>query len=166
VSRTLPKIDGSGEFLDKNPSHLVRRLQQIAVAIFLQEMAEFGITPVQMGALVSIGQSPGIDQLRLAQMIGYDRTTVAGVVERLEAKGLIRRTVSPRDRRARELSITPAGQRLVRDSTPAADRITERLFAALTAEERPAFHEMLIRLVEKNNVISHMPENRLLRGRE
>jgi DNA-binding MarR family transcriptional regulator len=154
------------EFLDENPAHLIRRLQQIAVAVFLEEMAEFDVTPVQLCALMSIAQSPGIDQFGLSRMIGYDKSTVAGVVERLEAKGLIRRTVSKRDRRARELSITAAGRRVVRDSVGASGRITERLFGGLSAEERPLFHDMLLRLVRTNSPISSTAVNKLLRGRE
>ena len=161
-----PRTEDWPEFLDENPAHLIRRLQQIAVAVFLEEMAEFDITPVQLCALMSIAQNPGVDQFRLSQMIGYDKSTVAGVVERLQAKGLIRRTMSARDRRARELSITPDGERIVRDSVPGSARITERLFDGLSLAERPLFHDMLLRIVGKNNPISRMPVNKMLRGKE
>ena len=40
--------------LDALPGHYIRRLQQIAVALFLEETAEFGITPVQFAALQAV----------------------------------------------------------------------------------------------------------------
>ncbi|WP_334538336.1 MarR family transcriptional regulator [Bradyrhizobium sp. AZCC 2230] len=42
-----------------------------------------------------------MDQLRLASAIGFDRTTISGVVDRLEAKGLMVRKISGTDRRAK-----------------------------------------------------------------
>src|SRR5262245_22483790 len=67
------------------PGHLVRRFQQIAVAVFLSEVegASFDLTPVQYAALAAISTSPGLDQVTLAGVIAYDRTTITGVVDRL-----------------------------------------------------------------------------------
>ena len=95
------------------PGHLARRFQQIAVAVFLAEVEEagFDLTPVQYAALSAIRTNPGIDQVTLAGLIAYDRTTITGVVDRLAQKGLLVRNPSSRDRRARELQITEAGKR-------------------------------------------------------
>ncbi len=67
------------------PGHLARRFQQIAVAVFLAEVedAGFDLTPVQYAALAAISTNPGIDQVTLAGLIAYDRTTITGVVDRL-----------------------------------------------------------------------------------
>src|SRR5215213_2944818 len=67
------------------PGHLARRFQQIAVAVFLAEVedAGFDLTPVQYAALAAIKLNPGIDQVTLAGLIAYDRTTITGVVDRL-----------------------------------------------------------------------------------
>ena len=61
--------------------HLARRFQQIAVAVFLAEVegAGFDLTPVQYAALAAIKINPGIDQVTLAGLIAYDRTTITGV---------------------------------------------------------------------------------------
>ena len=73
------------------PGHLARRFQQIAVAVFLAEVGEagFDLTPVQYAALSAIRTKPGIDQVTLAGLIAYDRTTITGVVDRLAQKGLL-----------------------------------------------------------------------------
>ena len=53
--------------LEALPGHYIRRLHQIAVAIFLQETQAHGLTPVQYAALQSVANTPGIDQRTLAR---------------------------------------------------------------------------------------------------
>jgi hypothetical protein len=63
------------------PGHLARRLQQLAVALFTEEVAGLGLTPVQYSALHAICKQPGIDQKTLAQTISYDAATIGGVID-------------------------------------------------------------------------------------
>ena len=58
--------------LESLPGHHIRRLHQIAVAIFLQETEHHGLTPVQYAALQSLANQSGIDQRTLAGRIGLD----------------------------------------------------------------------------------------------
>lgn len=139
------------------PGHLIRRLQQIAVTMFLEETAAFDITPVQYAALAAIRAHPGIDQLRLANAIGFDRTTIGGVVERLEAKGLITRETGAADRRTKRLHLVAAGQQLLKDMSAAAERAQERILEGLDPREKKLFIEMLSRLVRINNEASRVP---------
>ncbi len=94
--------------------HLIRRLHQQATLVFVQrtQAAGFDLTPVQFAALDAIHAHPATDQARLAEMIAYDRATIGGVIDRLVQKGWIHRIVSERDRRARELSLTDAGEQV------------------------------------------------------
>src|ERR1700709_500625 len=73
------------------PGYLFRGMQQIAVAIFVEECKPFDLTPVQYAALVSIHTHPGIDATRLSAVIAFDRSTLGNVIERLEGKTLIER---------------------------------------------------------------------------
>lgn len=139
------------------PGHLIRRLQQIAVTMFIEETAAFDITPVQYAALAAIRAHPGIDQLRLANAIGFDRTTIGGVVERLEAKRLITRETGAADRRTKRLRLTETGQQVLKDITPAAEHAQERILDGLDAREKVLFIEMLSRLVRINNEASRVP---------
>ena len=91
--------------------HLIRRLHQQSTQVFQAQTqaAGFDMTSVQFAALDAIAQQPGIDQSSLAATIGFDRATIGGVVDRLESKGLVQRSVSEQDRRARQLQLTPDG---------------------------------------------------------
>ena len=83
------------------PGFHIRRLQQIAVAVFLEETQASGITPVQYAALRTVGRQPGIDQRTLARTIGFDTSTIGSVIDRLEARALMQRNAHPDDRRVR-----------------------------------------------------------------
>lgn len=143
--------------IQAQPGHAIRRLHQIAVALFLQETAEHGITPVQYAALQTIQDQPGIDQRTLARLIAQDTSTTAGVLERLEARGSIRREPSPTDRRARLLSITAEGAALLRAVVPGMLRAQERILAPLPAADRRRFMQMMQRLITENNQLSRAP---------
>lgn len=139
------------------PGHLIRRLHQISFALFLDQAKAFGITPVQYAALVAIGSHPGIDQTALCNIIAFDRTTIGGVVGRLEKKKLIRRLDGAHDRRTKSLSITAAGRRLIRQIEPAVQSTQQLILAPLKTSERNAFMGMLKHLVHLNNKHSRAP---------
>jgi MarR family transcriptional regulator, lower aerobic nicotinate degradation pathway regulator len=143
--------------LDELPGHHIRRLQQIAVAIFLQETEAHGITPVQYAALHTVGRTPGIDQRTLAGAIGFDTSTIAGVIDRLETRGLVLRNASPEDRRVRLLTLMDAGQALLDEVVPGMLRAQERMLEPLPKAERAEFMRMLRVLVTANNELSRAP---------
>src|SRR6516165_8876764 len=141
------------------PGHLARRFQQIAVAVFLAEVEEAGydLTPVQYAALAAIGANPGIDQVTLAGLIAYDRTTITGVVDRLVQKGLAARHESSRDRRARELKITDAGRRTLRGIAPAVEAAQQIMLRGLSDKEATELMRLLKKTIAAGNELSRAP---------
>lgn len=121
--------------------HLIRRLHQLSTQVFVQrtQAAGFDLTPVQFAALDAIGHHPGTDQARVAEMIAYDRATIGGVIERLEQKGWVDRVVSERDRRARELSLTPEGQRILQALVPVVRDLQDEILQSLGDADRARF---------------------------
>ena len=134
----------------RTAGHLVRRAHQIHDTIFAQETAGFDITSPQLAALTSIAKHPGIEQTALAELIAYDCSTIGGLIDRLEAKKLVRRSVGKHDRRTRQLSLTQAGQTLLAEVLPHAARVHGRLLEPLSPQEREAFIAMLQRVVDIN----------------
>jgi len=141
------------------PGHLVRRFQQIAVAVFLAEVegSGFDLTPVQYAALAAISTDPGMDQVTLAGVIAYDRTTITGVVDRLVQKGLVVRRASPRDRRARALNVTEAGATTLRAITPAVEQAQRIMLRGLTDTEAGEFMRLLRKAIGAANELSRAP---------
>jgi DNA-binding MarR family transcriptional regulator len=146
-----------GKMIDERPGHLIRRLQQISFAIFMDQARAFDVTPVQYSAIFAISNHPGIDQTALCNMIAFDRSTIGDVVTRLERKKLIRRQSGPLDRRTKSLHVTPLGRRLLRDIAPAVAATQRLILAPLTAGERDAFMRVLKTLVLTNNGRSRAP---------
>lgn len=145
--------------LHEMPGHLIRRLNQISVALFAARMAEVGIdlTPVQFAALAGVRDHPGIDQATLAGLIAYDRVTIGGVVDRLVAKGLLSREVSPRDRRARVLALSVAGEAVLVEAAPAVEAVQRDLLAGLPVADRDGFVALLRMATDAGNDHSRAP---------
>lgn len=139
------------------PGHLIRRAQQIAVSLFLEECAPVDLTPVQFAALVTVRDNPGIDATRLSALVAFDRSTLGNVLERMEAKELILRSGSKDDKRVKVLHLSPKGERILQEAGPLAQRAQERILAPLAPEDREVFMRMLAQLVELNNDASRVP---------
>lgn len=153
----MPQHDSRLTALHEHPGHLLRRAQQISVAIFFDELGS-ELTPVQYAMLRSLADHPGIDQVSLAGIAAIDTSTGATVCARLEEKGLLERKVIPHNRRQRALSITPAGAALLAEMAAGAQRLNQRLLAPLDEAEQRQFMDLLAKLVKANNEESRAPQ--------
>jgi DNA-binding MarR family transcriptional regulator len=146
--------------IDQFPGHLIRRMQQIAVAIFLQETEPYGITPVQCAAMMTVRNGPGMDQRTLARSIGFDTSTIATVIDRLEARDLLRRNMSSTDARVRLITLTDKGRTLLQALMPSVVGAQDLMLAPLSKFERAEFLRMLRKLVDSNNELSRAPSEK------
>jgi MarR family transcriptional regulator, lower aerobic nicotinate degradation pathway regulator len=154
-SRILAPMKLSDVYLA--PGHLIRRSQQIAVAIFFEEFDGLDVTPVQYAALIAIRERPGMDQRTLVDQIAIDRSTIGSMLKTLESRGLIVRTTPKNNQRVKQLFITEAGDRLLQSTREQIYRVQERILAPLNPKERKLFTELLSRLVHINNRLSRAP---------
>ncbi len=161
-SRALPPMKLSDVYLA--PGHLIRRSQQIAVAIFFEEFDGYDVTPVQYAALIAIRERPGMDQRTLVDQIAIDRSTIGSMLKTLERRSLIRRVTPKNNQRVKQLFITEAGDRLLQSTRQHIYRVQERILAPLDAKERRLFAELLSRLVHINNKLSRAPLKVVLPG--
>ncbi len=141
------------------PGHLIRRLQQISISVFSDRMRALGhdLTAPQFATLAVLARAPGIDQATLAGMIAHDRPTIGGVVERLEAKGLVTRHRNEKDRRAKMLDLTEAGAALLQTLLPHVRNIQPEILPGLTDIERAEFIRLATRVAEAGNTATRAP---------
>jgi DNA-binding MarR family transcriptional regulator len=139
------------------PGYLFRRMQQIAVSIFVEECRDHDLTPVQFAALVAIHTHPGIDATRLSAVIAFDRSTLGNVIERLEAKLYVERKPAREDKRVKLLYLTRPGAALLRDIMPSVDRAQARMLRPLKPADRKTLMALLAQLVDLNNEASRVP---------
>ena len=133
------------------PSRFARRLHQICLGVFSEITEPHDLSPVEYGALASLHIEPGIDQTRLAAIVGIDLVSAHHMVEEFEARHLLRRDVDPKDRRARVLRLTAKGTRLFLGLLPQARAAHEQILGPLSEAERETFLELLKRVVEANS---------------
>ena len=130
------------------PGHLIRRAQQIAVAIFAEHLAFADVTPVQFAILSAVQDTPGIDQITLAKRVAFDAATSGSVIGRLEAKGWVRRDADVQDRRRKLLWPTAQGTRALSGMQVAVAQVQARILSPLNADEQAQFVALLARLVQ------------------
>ena len=126
------------------PGHLIRRAQQIAVSKF-HEVHGRHVTPIQYAILRTLEETPGIDQVTLAQLIALDTSTTADIAARLESKGWILREVLPR--RQRRLSLTPAGEEILLELKPGVGIHFQGMMSSLEPAEQKEFMRLLRKFV-------------------
>lgn len=103
-----------------------------------------GVSPGRVGMLVLIEANPGVTQGRLASAMHLDRSTMVGLVDALEERGLIERRRGE-DRRTNLLWLTPAGRRLLSRAKQRIARHERRIAGRLSPAERA----QLLALLEK-----------------
>lgn len=130
------------------PGHLIRRAQQIAVSKF-HEVHGRHVTPIQYAILRTLHETPGIDQVTLAQLIALDTSSTADIATRLEAKGWILRELLPR--RQRRLSLTPDGEAVLLALRPGVDVMYGGMMSDLDPAEQKEFMRLLRKFVHLND---------------
>lgn len=136
---------------------MIRRADQIAVSVFMQETAALGVTPTQYGILHLLHHQPDTDQVTVARLLGLDRSTTSMVVKAIENAGLVDRVVEDADRRRRSLRLTQAGEDLLASLQTPAARAVERLMSPLDPAERTVFLRLVEKLIVALNNPSRVP---------
>jgi DNA-binding MarR family transcriptional regulator len=143
--------------LYSDPGHLIRRAYQISIAAFFDECRRFNLGLVDCAVLYGIDALPGTDQVSLSRAIAVDRSSIARVVSRLEARGFIKRNVNEEDRREKKVELTPEGKTVVRNIRPKVNDVNKRILAPLTPKEQEQFIRYLTTICDLNNDISRAP---------
>jgi DNA-binding MarR family transcriptional regulator len=107
-----------------------------------------GLTPALFGLLNVIGSREGAIQQELGAAMGIDPSTMVSLIDPLESAGLAKRRPSARDRRAREIAITPKGRRLLERSRGLVSQVEDQVLGGLTAAQRRELLTLLRRALD------------------
>ena len=119
------RLAGSVSLTDQAWALLLQVSFERVHAHFADVVAELDLAPVQARALHELDVEPPISMRELAERLRSDPSNVTGLIDRLEARGLVERRPDPKDRRVKGLALTPAGARM-----------RKRLFAQLYSAPR------------------------------
>jgi MarR family transcriptional regulator, organic hydroperoxide resistance regulator len=103
---------------------------------------EFDLTLSQLDAMKNLGEP--CSQRELAQCLHFDASNVTDIVDRLEARGLVSRTIDPTDRRVRRLVLTPEGEAVRRKLFERA--VDEAPISSLTPAEQGQLRDLLAKI--------------------
>jgi MarR family transcriptional regulator, temperature-dependent positive regulator of motility len=137
------------EDLMVHPGHLLRRALQAMNQLWDHEVSHT-ITSPQFAALNALYDEPAIDQRTLGERISLDRSTMAEVVARLSARGLITTARDSNDGRRKTIRLTPKGLTTLQHLIPRTHAMTQRLVGALDANEREDLLRLLTAVVSSN----------------
>ncbi|MCM0638885.1 MarR family winged helix-turn-helix transcriptional regulator [Cellulomonas wangsupingiae] len=132
--------------LARHTGFLVRRTQQAHLAAWAQEVGP-RLTNVQFGVLNVLHRRGEASQRELCDDLDLDRSTIAGLVARLEARGLVARVRAADDRRRNVVRLTDDGLALLDELVPAAARVDDVLTSALTRQERRTLQALLTKIL-------------------
>lgn len=128
-------------------SYLLTHTAHVLTTRMSAAFEEIGITPRAYCVLFHALEEERT-QIQLAEISDLDKTTMVVTVDELEKAGLAERRPSSRDRRARVISVTEAGERIVAEGTRIADGVHREVLEALPEGERDVLVGALTRLAE------------------
>ena len=132
--------------LAASPIHLLHRVLQLGLDLHSEAAGPAAVTQRQFTVLAAAGAADGLTQNDLVRATGIDRSTLADMVARMLAKGLLERERSATDARANTVRLSAAGRgALAKSSAPAASA-DSRLLALLPAKRRGDFLKNLATL--------------------
>jgi len=133
--------------LYRRPGFLIRRAHQISSALFTEECRPISITPTQFGVLYILKHFPEVDQITLARLGSFDRSTNATVLALLEERQLIERRVHHGDRRRRLLYLSQEGNKVLSQIAAPTRNARIRLVEHFTVDEQAFLLRCLDRII-------------------
>lgn len=135
-------------FLQDSLSHLLHRAQQMAATQSASALRTAGVTLRQFSVLAAASQEDQPSQSRLVELTGIDRSTLADMLQRMEQSGLIERTKSAEDGRAKSVSLTESGTEALSVAAPAVREADLVLINMLAKNRRASFMDLLNTLID------------------
>lgn len=124
---------------------LLAKAHQHTHTLMRLTLEQFKLTPPQFAALAFLWRRDGLNQQELGSLMKVDRTTIGGILERLERLELVQRGQDPRDRRSWVVFVTKKGKALQAKIVPELATVSNEINKSLSLKEQ----QTLTRLLKK-----------------
>ena len=144
---------GRGRMNEKNAGYYIKRISDYIEADANRELEQYGLTMTQarvLSFLLNRREKTTI-QKDVEDYFEIRRSTVIGILQRMEAKGLVVSTVDTRDKRQRIISVTASAVELEKDVEKHRDESESRLAAGMSSEELSEFKRLLYTVYKNLN---------------
>lgn len=112
----------------------------------IQELEAAGFSQYHYSVLALLGEQSRKTQSTIAEALGVDPSQLVGILDGLEARGLITRQRDPADRRRHVVTLSADGRRQLVRLRATIERLEDELLAPLDAASRTTLHALLLRL--------------------
>lgn len=136
------------ESLAARSAYLLGRAADRAHEMGEHDLAPLGITTREYSVLAVLADRSPLTQTRIAEILGFDRTTILKLGATLERKGLVERGRDEHDRRAYAVALTTAGNRVRADALKLLLECESRFLKPLAGDQREQLHDLLSRVIE------------------
>jgi DNA-binding MarR family transcriptional regulator len=137
------KGKGGGSSLSGSATHLLHRALQLALDFHAEAAGPSGLTQRQFAVLAAAGGADGLSQSDLVRATGIDRSTLADLVARMIAKGLLQRERSAADARANTVRLSASGRAALAAGSGPAAKADARVLGLLSPKKRDSFLKTL-----------------------
>ena len=131
----------------------LRRASIVDFSTFSEEIGDRAITPLRYSALEVIGANPGLRQTQLAAVLGLSKPAATLAIDFWEARQCLVRRRIPEDGRARDIHLTPEGERTLDDLQKKVARHDQALTASLSEPELRALRTALQKIIEGGGLV-------------
>src|SRR6187551_162318 len=125
---------------------LLKRLGFAAKDRSLAAYEDLGLHPYHHAVLLVLDEGSRETQGSIADSLGYDRGQLVGLLDELEAAGLVERRRDPSDRRRHVVEMTATGRKTLAKLRALSKRLEEDFLAPLDERERKVLHALLLEL--------------------
>ena len=132
------------EDLSRNFGFLINDVARLMRTAYDRRVRELGLTRSQWWVLNHVFRHDGLTQSELADVLEIERPTLGRLLDRLQAKGWVRREHDARDRRAWRVHLTDAAEPAMRTMRKVAAELRSDALAGLSAQERERFVDALL----------------------
>ncbi len=125
---------------------LLGKISRQMAKVYRERLIEYGISQPQFFLLIALYEEDDILITRLAEKVALDKSTLTGILDRLERDGLVKRVLKQENRRSLYICLTTKAHALRNDLTRIYDEINQLFFSRLSEQERDVFDQVMKKL--------------------
>jgi DNA-binding MarR family transcriptional regulator len=144
--------------LARSFSHLLKRAVQYSVHRYNDEVGKSGLTHRQFTVLAAVDAHDGKSQTELVKITGIDRSTLADMVARLMAQGLVQRRRTKEDARTNSVKLTPAGKKMLKTAQTGAEDVDKSMLSLFSVADRKSVIDCLSELAVAMDKVDEVEE--------
>jgi len=146
LSAMRPEHEDLGPGLSTRLTYLFKRALLDLEELHRERLATSGVNVRELAVLLLLDGREPESQQQLAGHLGIDRTSMVGLIDALEGKGLVERRADAEDRRRNVVALTDEGASTLRNATVASDEAERRLLSGLDDAESQQLRALLVRI--------------------